>query len=804
MRWMGGIAGRLAIFASLVAFIATATVGYMVYRGARDTLIESAFDRVAHTAETVEVRMWATLEAIGEDVHLVAETPPVQGIVRSKLQGGLDPEWSIYDEEWGQQLAEIFRSFLATRSSYLQVRFVGVRGDDRELVRVDRRNGRAEFPATSDLQRSLTDPFIDATSRLPDGNLNYSDVAWSDGDSGVPPNTHVLHVGTPIYAGDGQVFGVIVVTVDVKHALVSFTSLVDENQSLYIANRQGDLLHASGRAVLGREDQVPDRLQDVFPTIDELMIVSEEEIQMLDVNVGRQRSGIAYLGQVPLDTSGAAPPLLVGVTEPHETILAGVRRVRNESALITLLLCIAAVVVALTASTYLTKPLRQITSAVTSFGGDGDMTTLPVERTDEIGMLARSFKAMEQQIQDQIRVLENEEQRQRTILETSAEGIIVTDAGGHIEVFNLAAEHIFGCSAESVKGKSIHSLIRGDMVGSNRILKPGDHAPGIESIGIRPDGTEILLSILWSAFEWGDETKVTIFVQDVSDRKEAEAAREQLVRQLEAERETLRELSSTLELRVRDRTADLERLNKELEVSNRELREIANVASHDLQEPLRKLRSFADLLESEYGDVLDEDGRFYAQRIFRLSERMSNLITDLLAFSRVTSKTKPYERVDLSEVAHEVVARLQGPIDESGGAVHVDSLPEVEADPVQMRELFEHLIANALTFRRPDVSPRVHISGSLQYDIMDGTDGPLCVLEFEDNGIGFDEKYAGRIFAPFERLHNRQSSERTGMGLTICRRIADHHRGTITARSTLGQGSTFVVTLPVRQHVSSS
>ena len=168
MRWMGGIAGRLAIFASLVAFIATATVGYMVYRGARDTLIESAFDRVAHTAETVEVRMWATLEAIGEDVHLVAETPPVQGIVRSKLQGGFDPEWSMYDDEWGQQLAEIFRPFLATRSSYLQVRFVGVRGDDHELVRVDRRNGRAEFAAISDLQRGVSDPFIETTSTLPD------------------------------------------------------------------------------------------------------------------------------------------------------------------------------------------------------------------------------------------------------------------------------------------------------------------------------------------------------------------------------------------------------------------------------------------------------------------------------------------------------------------------------------------------------------------------------------------------------------------------------------------------------------
>src|SRR5690606_39034461 len=128
------------------------------------------------------------------------------------------------------------------------------------------------------------------------------------------------------------------------------------------------------------------------------------------------------------------------------------------------------------------------------------------------------------------------------------------------------------------------------------------YSPGIESEGVRSDGTEVLLSILWSVIEGSDETKVTFFVQDVSDRKEAEEAREQLVHELDAECATLPDLRSTPELRVRDRPADLERINKELEVSNRELREIANVASHDLQEPLRNLRSFADLLDSEYSD----------------------------------------------------------------------------------------------------------------------------------------------------------------------------------------------------------
>ncbi len=801
MRWMGGIAGRLALFVSLVALVATATVGYMVYRGARDSLMQSSFDRVEHTAETVRVRMWATLGAIGDDVKFLSATPAVQGIVRATMQGGLDPEWTIYDDEWGTLLAEICRSFLETRSSYLDVRFVRLLNDELTLVRVERRNGQVVFADVESLGETTVGEFVRSTSNLTDGSIHLSDLGWSGEEERFQGNSHVLRFGTPIYTPDGQVFGVIAVTVDTRKFLEPLTSIVDEHQTLYVATRQGELLHVSGRAAPERDGESA-RLQHLFPSTDELVIGGEaSEIQMLDVPVGRQKPGIGFFEHVSLDASGDAPPLVVGVTEPHETILAGVRSVRNQSALITLLLCLAAVGVALTASRYLTKPIRQITRAVSSFGGhNGDDTaTLPVERTDEIGLLARSFEAMEKQIEDQITVLENEEERQRTILETSAEGIIVTDAEGRIEEFNPAAEHIFGCKAENVVGCKVGSMIQADIIAMTEKATQSKRVPGVESVGTRRDGTKVPLYILWSTFEWSGEPKITIFTEDISGRKEAEEAREQLFRELEEERASLRDLSLTLEARVRERTADLERLNRELEISNRELREIANVASHDLQEPLRKLRSFADLLESEYGEVLDEEGRFYAQRIFGLSERMSRLINDLLAFSRVTSKSIPYEKVDLGDVAREVVSRLEGTLKEKGGAVHFESLPEVEADPLQMQELFEKLIENALSYRRPDVAPRVQIRGSIQNDAVDNSNGTICVLEFEDNGMGFDEKYAGRIFAPFERLHKRQSTHSMGMGLTICRRIADHHRGAITARSTPGKGSTFVVTLPVRQ-----
>ncbi len=797
---MRGIAGRLAVFIALVALVATASVGYMVYRGSERSLIDAASERVSHTAETVSVRMWATVGAIGDDVRFLAETPQVRGIVRAKLQRlGLDPMWSIRDDEWGQQLAEVFRSLLESRSAYLQLRLIGIADRGRELVRADRRDGRAEFANVDDLSARGDAPYVRETIELPDGALHLSDVVESDGDEGIPAGTPILYVATPIYTDAEVPFGVLVVTVDVQAVLGSLSRMVNPDQTLYVAARHGELLHISGRAASGDKQAVQTRWERLLPALSELIAGSPTEIRMLDARIGAETRGIAYFEEVALDPRHDGSTLLVGVTEPHETILAGVRRVRNQSAVITLLLCLAAIAAALGASRYLTKPLRQITKAVATFGGDGAKVPLPLDRSDEIGVLARSFAAMEQQIEDQIGVLEDEERRQRTILETSAEGIIVADASGQIETFNPASEVIFGTPAADMLGMPLDTLIPSETVAL--LLKPPKNEPraGVESVGRRVDGSRVPISIFWSAFEWRNQRKLTIFVQDISERKEAERSRERLVQELETERERLRKLSLTLEERVRDRTIDLERLNRELQATNRELREIANVASHDLQEPLRKLRAFADLLGSEYDDVLDADGRFYTQRIFRISERMSKLINDLLAFSGVVSTGAPYRKVNLSSIAEEVIANLHEDIRSSEANIDVGPLPEVEADPIQMRELFEQIIQNALTYRQPDVNPMVAIRGSVQKDYIDGSDGTLCILEFQDNGIGFDEQYAGRIFAPFQRLAGRASSEGTGMGLTICRRIAENHRGSITARSLPGEGSTFIVTLPVRQ-----
>jgi len=241
-----------------------------------------------------------------------------------------------------------------------------------------------------------------------------------------------------------------------------------------------------------------------------------------------------------------------------------------------------------------------------------------------------------------------------------------------------------------------------------------------------------------------------------------------------------------------------------LNQSNRELQDFAYVASHDLQEPLRKVRAFGDRLKAKYAEVLGEQGRDYLERMEGAATRMQDLIDDLLTLSRVTTQAQPFTLVDLNEVARDVLSDLEARIDQVGGRVEVSGLPTVEADRPQMRQLLQNLIGNALKFHQEEEAPVVKVYGgpvqNRKEELNGGHAGDRAYqILVEDNGIGFDEKHLERVFVPFQRLHSRVAYEGTGMGLAICRKVVERHGGNITAKSTPGRGATFMVTLPVKQ-----
>ncbi|MGJ5676249.1 MAG: PAS domain-containing protein [Nostochopsis sp.] len=242
------------------------------------------------------------------------------------------------------------------------------------------------------------------------------------------------------------------------------------------------------------------------------------------------------------------------------------------------------------------------------------------------------------------------------------------------------------------------------------------------------------------------------------------------------------------------------RQREELSRSNNELQEFAFVASHDLQEPLRKIKTFGDRLKASCDDVLPEQGHDYLDRIQNAARRMQILIEDLLSLSRVTTRAQPFIPVDILQVTQEVLSDLEISIQQTGANLEIGELPTINADPLQIRQLLQNLIANALKFHRPEVTPMVKIYSQVLSEPSEHTSAEKCQIIVEDNGIGFNEKYLDRIFNVFQRLHGRSEYDGTGIGLAICRKIVERHHGSITAKSQPGQGAKFIVTLPIHPH----
>lgn len=376
----------------------------------------------------------------------------------------------------------------------------------------------------------------------------------------------------------------------------------------------------------------------------------------------------------------------------------------------------------------------------------------------------------------------------RTLIDNLPDFIYAKDKEGRFVLNNLAHANSLGVKTpEEMKGKRDFDFFPRELAAQffadeQNIIRTGKPVINQEQHKINPGDVSgqkrwsVTSKVLWRDNQ-GNVLGTVGVTRDVHEMKEAQVA--------------LRQSGE----RLRQFAAQLER-------SNRELQDFAYVASHDLQEPLRKIVVFGERLREKVVEKLDTEGNDYLERMQKAASRMQSLINELLTFSRVTTKAKPFEPVDLAKVAADVVSDLEGRIELVKGSVEVGALPTIDAEALQMRQLLQNLMGNALKFRRPEVPPVVKVEAQIITGRRPqaGPDAPeenLCRLTVNDNGIGFDEKYLDRIFNVFQRLHGRNEYEGTGMGLAIARKIAVFHNGDITARSKPGAGSTFIVTLPV-------
>ncbi|AHG04326.1 histidine kinase [Halobacterium sp. DL1] len=344
----------------------------------------------------------------------------------------------------------------------------------------------------------------------------------------------------------------------------------------------------------------------------------------------------------------------------------------------------------------------------------------------------------------------------RALTQAANDAIVTIDERSVVQSVNPAVEDIFGYEPAELVGEPLAMLMASDVAERHfqalgNYLETGEKNLDwdlVEAPGRHRDGTEIPLAISFSEAEYDGERFFTGIVRDVTERKEYE---------------------------------------RKLEASNERLEQFAYAASHDLQEPLRMVSSYLQLVEDRYGEDLDEDGREFIEFAVDGAERMRAMIEGLLEYSRVETQGDPFEPVDLDGVLSDVLDDLQVRVEETDAAITHDPLPVVDGDPGQLRQLFQNLLDNAIEYSG-DEPPRVDVTAERQ--------AGEWVVSVRDEGIGIDAENADRVFEVFQRLHSQDEHAGTGIGLALCERIVERHGGDIRVDSAPGEGTTFSFTLP--------
>jgi PAS domain S-box-containing protein len=355
--------------------------------------------------------------------------------------------------------------------------------------------------------------------------------------------------------------------------------------------------------------------------------------------------------------------------------------------------------------------------------------------------------------------LRESQQQFQAVADTANDAIVTTDDGGNITYINKAAEKIFGYTVAEAVGRSLTLLMPANFhdAHNHELKRFLETVAGttVELVGKRKNGSEFPLELSLSSWSAGERLFFTAILRDVTERKRAD--------------ETIRQKS------------------EELARSNAELEQFAYIASHDLQEPLRTVTSYVQLLVRRYGDKLGQDAKEFIDFAVDGVTRMQRLIQDLLAYSRVSGRAGEIASVDGNACLRNALANLETTIGEHRARVTHDTLPTVLADAGQLTQLFQNLIGNAIKFRRPDAPPEIHISAQ------PGAND--CNFAVRDNGIGIEAQYRERIFVIFQRLHTREAYPGTGIGLAICKKIVERHGGRIWIESEPNKGTTFYFTL---------
>jgi PAS domain S-box-containing protein len=375
--------------------------------------------------------------------------------------------------------------------------------------------------------------------------------------------------------------------------------------------------------------------------------------------------------------------------------------------------------------------------------------------------------------------LKTADQAYRVFIEKMTEGAITLNKDGVVLYCNSQFASMVGQPISQVIGSSFANFIsESDKEMYSKTFKELWKRDAKVELSLKTEKKSVPVQLSVTAITLEEGTALSIILTDLSSQKHTQQ-------------------------QLQESNVQLARMNTQLELSNHDLQQFASVASHDLQEPLRKIQMFANLIAGRNDESFTPEVKKYIEKIIQSAGRMKTLILDVLNYSKLSAIDNLFENVNLNEVIKDLLDDFELIIQEKNATIRVEELCEIYANRGQVRQVFQNIISNSLKFSNRHQPPMIHIKSTRHqeksFDSPISPDGLFCIISIKDNGIGFDEKYLSQIFALFERLHTKDSYEGTGIGLAITKKIMDKHNGLVSARSNSGQGAEFLLLFPIEQ-----
>ncbi len=754
------ISNRLVAFTIALALSTAAVVGVLVYRSIAAAVVPAELERLEADARLGASLLNEYVESARNDVLALSNAPTVDGLVRSSVDAGP----STGPEVWRPYVIDLFASQVQNKPQYRKLRIIGVADGGREVVRVDRMgpSDAIRIVRGGDLQQKGERPFFLETIALPSGEIYVSPLDLNQ-DHGVieTPYIPTIRVATPLRTSDGRLVGILIANIDMRLPLDRLRAQQRAGETLYVTNEAGDFLVHPDRARefafdLGSRANI----HDDAPQLSALLGSETETAR----EVAGFEPGQRIAAMAPVRLAGG-PRIAVYELAPSGATLGSSSVAVTTSIVAGLVAAAIAAMLAWMMARSLTVPILRVTNAIETFGRDGEAPDIWVDDASEIGRLARAFGRMRDEVRAKTEAVNAAEARFRGLAEGLPQLVWTCMPDGTCDYMGPQWSTYTGSSVQDALG-----------LGWTQWVHPDDAEPAFSAWQqvVAEGGSELDLEYRLRGGDGGYRwfKMRTVALRDPDGR-------------------IARWMGTNTDVDdLRQATETLTRQASELKRSNAELEQFAYVASHDLQEPLRMVASYTEMLGDRYRGRLDEKADKYIGYAVEGARRMQRLVADLLAFSRVGAARTALTRTDTGAVVARVLRTMRNTIAESGAEVEVGPLPTVLVDAGQLEQVFLNLVSNAIKFRnsRP---PRVTIGATRE-------EGGWR-FAVTDNGIGIDKEFAGRIFQMFQRLHERGTYEGSGIGLAIVKKIVEHHGGRVWFESKPGLGSEFMFTLPAAE-----